>query len=358
LIAVAGAAMSLFAPPPEPSVAVTAMPPPRRAIEKPTKSEKQELDPELVRAQDEEDIIEIILAQIEATPDAIDDRWIMQMCRYVTNTDSLDAFWKQAVASGQAHSISYVSRNKKSGPVLSRNPLYYVFEAREFIYSTDPQENKLLGSAPGLLDMAIAKSFEASRKEIREAMAKEQRKKVQDVIVPEGMGSLDDEVRTTYFKEYLKLYAVVGDLASKNGGDPRRFIKEQIRLHEASIVDRHTRMMEIMSSARERYKGNTNSARPATVQMTRWSNAVDEQLLFSWQDLHQRRARGKGLPWSDAGVCGSRFHGAGHGLSAEQVWGGPARNARGQSYPAVQSLADGACCLEASQGACSSWTYC
>ncbi len=280
-VAVAGAAMVFLTPPPAPTpppVSVLA-PPPRRLPAKPLPAAQQELSPNEVKAQDEEDIIKILLAQIEATPDAIDEAWLQEMCRYVTGPDSLDAFWKEVIARGQTFGASYTSRNEKSGTVLSRNPLYYVFEAREFIYSTDPQEQKLLEPAPGLLAMAIAKSWEQSRKEIRDVMAKEQRKKAPDIVVPEELGSLDDEVRTTYFKEHLKLYEVLSGMAEKSGGDPRQYMRQQIRLHEASIVDRQTRLLEVMDNARQHYQGHTNSARPATVQMTRWSNAVNEQLL-------------------------------------------------------------------------------
>jgi hypothetical protein len=66
--------------------------------------------------------------------------------------------------------------------------------------------------------MAVAKSWEASRKEIREQMAKEQRKKADDIELPEEVGTLDDELKTTYFKEFLKLYAVLGELVVESGG--------------------------------------------------------------------------------------------------------------------------------------------
>lgn len=271
--AIAGAVMSLVTPAPQ-----QAAPPPIVAPHRAPEPDMDEISPEQVKAQDEEDIIKILLAQIEQTPSKIDEAWLADMCQQISDADSLDAFWKAVVASGESYGAGY-TRKVKSGTVMSRNPLYYVFEAREFIYSTDPQEKKLLGSSRGLLDMAIAKSWEASRKEIQERLAKEQRMKLEDIDVPAEMGHLDDEVRTTYFKEYLRLYSVLIELADKHGEDSRQYVDKQIRLHEAAVVDRHLRMMETMSDARERYSGNTNSAKPAIVQITRWSNAVNERLL-------------------------------------------------------------------------------
>ncbi len=300
--AVAGAAMSLLTPP---SPAATPAPPPRLVMDTPPTPAKDELSPEQVKAQDEEDIIKILLAQIEATPASIDETWLAEMCKHINNPDSLDVFWQEVITSGQSYGIGYRSR-QKSGTVMSRNPLYYVFEAREFIYDIDPEEKKLLGPARGLLDMAIAKSWEASRKEIRDQLAKEQRRKAEDIVVPPEAGSLDDEVRTTYFKEFLRLYAVLNELAAEEGGDPRQYVTQQIRLHEATVVDRHTRMMETMASARERYQGTTNSSKPMTIQITRWSNAVNEQLLslgkiYIDAALAEKAFRGRMQDYADLG---------------------------------------------------------
>lgn len=283
--AVAGATMSLLTPaaPVQQPVQAPALqrPVPRRvtAAEK-APAAMDTLSPEQVRAQDEEDIIKILLAQIDATPSDIDAAWLKEMCQQVSDPDSLDSFWGSIVASGQSYGLTYVARNQKAGTVMSRNPLYYVFEAREFIYSTDPHEGRLLGPGRGLMDMAVAKSWEASRKDIREGLAKQQRKKVADVVVPEEMGYLEDEVKTTYFKELLKLYEVLSNLERKKKvGEPRKYVDVQIRLHEAAIVDRHTRLRETIDQARSRYKGTAQSSAPATVQISRWTNAVNEHLL-------------------------------------------------------------------------------
>lgn len=285
--AIAGAAMSLLTPaqpaPAQPAPQAQAVSAPAARVVAPAKVQAGDVDalsPEQVKAQDEEDIIKILLAQIEATPSDIDPAWLKQMCQQISDPDSLDAFWNNIVASGASYGLTYVARNQKAGTVMSRNPLYYVFEAREFIYSTDPQEKRLLGPARGLLDMAVSKSWDESRQEIRQRVAKEQRKKVADVIVPEGEGFLDDEVKTTYFKERLKLYEVLSTLeGKKRTGDPRKYMSEQVRLHEAAIVDRYTRLVETIDQARTRYKQTAQSSAPVTVQISRWTNAVNEHLL-------------------------------------------------------------------------------
>ena len=151
-------------------------------------AKKGELSPSEVRAQDGEDIIKILLKQIEATPRDIDEKWISEMCRQINNADSLDLFWRQIVIRGWSYGTGYSARNRKSGTVMSRNPLYYAFEAREFIYDIDPQEDKILSSGQGLLAMAVAKSWDESREVIREQLAKEQCKREEDVVVPRSWG--------------------------------------------------------------------------------------------------------------------------------------------------------------------------
>ncbi len=241
-------------------------------------AEDEELWPCEVRAQDEEDIIKILLKQIEATPRDIDEKWISEMCRQINNADSLDLFWRQIVIRGRSYGTGYSARNRKSGTVMSRNPLCYAFEAREFIYDIDPQEDKILSSGQGLLAMAVAKSWDESREVIREQLAKEQRKREEDVVVPEELGAFEEEVKISYFKESLKLYSVLSELTAKNGGNPRQYISQQIRLHEGAIID-HFLGLKMVADARERYKDNTNSSKPVTEKISRWTNAIDEQLL-------------------------------------------------------------------------------
>jgi hypothetical protein len=309
--AVAGAAMTLLAPAPEtatPSSASSAPPPSVRARPTPAPTPaKDELSPEQVRAQDEEDIIEILLAQIEATPETIDEAWLAEMCRYVANADSLELFWDRAIARGQAFSIGYLARNQKAGTVLSRNPNYYVFEAREFIYDITPDEEKLRGPAQGLLHMALVNSWESSRKEIREKLAKEQRKKVEEVELPADVGELDDEVKTTFFNEYQQLYEVLRTLEDeKQNGNPRRYMADQVRIHEAAIYDRYLRYSETIRDARERYSGTAQSSKAAGVEIRRWNNAVNEHLLslgkiYMDAALAEKAFRGRMQDYADLG---------------------------------------------------------
>ncbi len=203
-------------------------------------AEEEELSPSEVRAQDEEDIIKILLKQIEATPRDIDEKWISEMCRQIIIRDRSYG--------------GYSARNLKSGTVMSRDPLYYAFEAREFIYDIDPQEDKILSSGQGLLAMAVAKSWDESREVLREQLAKEQRKREEDVVVPE-------------------------ELTAKNGGNPRQYISQKIRLHEGAIIDHFLGLKRMVADARERYKDNTNSSKSATEKISRLTNAIDEQLL-------------------------------------------------------------------------------
>ncbi len=241
-------------------------------------AEEEELSPSEVRAQDEEDIIKILLKQIEATPRDIDEKWISEMCRQIIIRDRSYG--------------GYSARNLKSGTVMSRDPLYYAFEAREFIYDIDPQEDKILSSGQGLLAMAVAKSWDESREVLREQLAKEQRKREEDVVVPE-------------------------ELTAKNGGNPRQYISQKIRLHEGAIIDHFLGLKRMVADARERYKDNTNSSKSATEKNITLDQCHRRTAASPGQDLCRRSACGEDLSRSDAGLCPSRFQGVGHGLPAQ-----------------------------------------
>lgn len=304
--AVAGAAMTMLAPAPQ---APAAAPPPARKPVRSTPAPEpvDALSPEQVKAQDEEDIIKILLERIEETPTQLSEQWLSEMCQQITSPDSLKVYWERATASGQSYAVGYQARKQKGGSVLSRNPLYYVFEAREFIYSVEPNEEKLLGPAQGLLDMALAKSWEASRREIRKQLAKEQRRKEEDVEVPPELGELDDEVKTTYFKEYLRLFEVLREIeGKKRTGNPRKYHSELERLHEAAIYDRYLRYTETIRQARDRYAGTAQSSAPATMKIDRWNNAVNEHLLMLGKlyieaALAEKAYRGRMQDYADLG---------------------------------------------------------
>ena len=99
---------------------------------------------------------------------------------------------------------------------------------------------------------------------------------------------------------------MLGELVSRNGGDPRQYVSARIRLHEAAIVDRHQRLLETMNQARDRYRGTTQSSAPATVQISRWSNAVNEHLLalgriYVETALAEKAYRGRMQDYADLG---------------------------------------------------------
>ena len=272
--AIAGAVVSVMDTGSSPES--VAPPPPPPTVSTPV---ADELSPDQVKAQDEADIMEILLEQVEATPANIDPGWLQSFCVNVSSREDLKQFWDTVVDEGRKYDAQYTALHEQDRVVLSRNPLYYVFEAREFIHTLEPRAKKLRRQARGLLQMAIYKSWQESLEEAREALAKEQRRKPEDVEVPEEMGSIDDEVKTSFFKENMRRLELLAEIAVAEGGNPRQYTPDRVHLLEAAIVDRFLSAQDLTVEARERYRQTSASSRPATVAIARASRAVDENLL-------------------------------------------------------------------------------
>lgn len=287
-------------------------PPPPAAAAVPPSAEPEPvgLTPAEIRAQDEEDIIKILLAQIEATPRQIDDAWIAGFCQFVRNGDDLRAYWDSVRTEGERYNAQHPSDapGPKSGSKKSRasNPLVHVFAAREFIYSGEPKEATILGQGRSLIAMAVYLSWKADLDELRQAEAKKQRRRLEDVQVPNDAATIDEDVKTAYFSEMLKVYDVLAQIVVKAGGDPTEFRDEKIRLHEAAIVDRHLLVQARMQEARERYADLAQSSAPATVAIARADAEVNAHILalgkiYNDMALHEMAFRGRQQEYAERG---------------------------------------------------------
>lgn len=269
------------APPPVPVVVATG----------PTEAE--------LRALDEQDIIEILLARIEATPPQLDDAWLAGFCRYVRNGDDLQAFWDSVRVAGERYKATYKPPQPEVRPTAARpasagqaevrqaprrvakpvNPLLYVFQAREFIYAQPPNAKSLLTDSRGLLAMAVYVSWQASIDELRKQEAKKQRLRPEEVQLPEGAGRIDEELKMAYFSESLGIYGVLAGLVAEAGHDPRVYREEVTLLHEAALVDRYLLALRQTEEARERFTGSALSSAAATVVIGRAQPEINAHLL-------------------------------------------------------------------------------
>lgn len=312
--AIAGAGYTLFGdrlpfaigPPPAPAPVEVA---PVPQVEAPEAA--PEMSPVQVAAQDEEDVMAILLKQIEESPKEITPAWLAEFCQSIADEAGLKAFWDEIIAQGQTLDGQRTASQKETKAGLSQNPLFFVFEARELIYSGTPTAQGLRAQAPGLLAMAVYRSWKKSVDDAEERSRVKRRPTelvAKTAPAPETPvePSVDDEVKTSYLKEMFKCYEALESLTTKAGGAPGQYMDDVVRLHEAAIVDRHFTVVRLTEEARQLYSGIGASSLPATVAIGRCKNQVDESLLalgkiYVDASLAERAFRGKQQQYADLG---------------------------------------------------------
>ncbi|MEE2657978.1 MAG: hypothetical protein VX733_05690 [Candidatus Latescibacterota bacterium] len=263
--------------------------------------------PEEVRAQDEQDLIEILLAQINDTPAEISDDWIQEEFRHIRSEADLNKFFEDLIAEGQRYDGMYTAANESEGVVLSRNPQFYIFEARKFIYKIPADEHDLEKEAPGLLAMAVFRAWNLAV----EAAAEDEE---------EGSSPmLPDDVRATYFSESLKALDVLTQLAMPEVIDeeeyqrrtPDSYREQKTRVREAAALDRRVQIEAGEAAVRDRYTGTVGfaggqSAAPATTRLRQWRKTFNQHLLelgrlYVDAALAERISRRKQREYADHG---------------------------------------------------------
>ncbi|MFH1568302.1 MAG: hypothetical protein ABIL09_09940, partial [Gemmatimonadota bacterium] len=84
-----------------------------------------------VAAQDEKDVVRIILAQIAATPKEIDEAFLLDLFRFVRDRQAMDDYLNRVLADGARFKAVYDAEKARKKQAPSRNPNAYVFEARD-----------------------------------------------------------------------------------------------------------------------------------------------------------------------------------------------------------------------------------
>ena len=239
-------------PRPEPAPAA----PPAPVVEVPP-----ELTPEEIEVQDEKDIVEILLAQIEATPSEISESWLASVFRHVRTRGEMEGYLEGILADGARFQKVWNAEKAKQKQVPSRNPNAYVFQARDLIYARYAgglSISKLSSRGRGLLALSLHIEHENAAEEERE---------------------VHDEVLTTFFRESSALYSTIQQAATDNDQDPRPWMEEHTRLLEVAIVNRHLLIRDLKAAARQQYSGTHVSAGPARVRISGWEKALSAHLM-------------------------------------------------------------------------------
>ena len=242
--------------PPTAARAARPAPAPVAAKEKPqepaiTASEQAKID--------KDEIKQIILEQIRATPKDVDEEWFADVFQYIPTEEAFRQYMDAALADGvkfdRMYSAEYLAANpRKAQPVT---PGYYVSKASEHIYAATPIEKRLAVSARGLLDMALNREY----------------------ITQEGWEGVRDDFLITYFKHKLRLYEELRELATGAGGESIAWHEDIARTHEAIVFHRFVTIKRSRDEARERHAGRGTSGKRIAVDVRQQQTAMNHHLL-------------------------------------------------------------------------------
>jgi len=215
--------------------------------------------------QDEEDINRILLAQIELSPRAIDQKWMNQVFLYVRNRAQLDALVEEVLVHGARYNTEYIERKRGSKQRLSTNPQFYIWEAQNVIwgrYKGGLTEQGLSKKARGLLAMGLYRAYENARKDEEE---------------------VDDEAIAVYFVESDNAYRALEELAEEEKRDPGVWMLPHVRFLEAAIVSRYLVIQKSSQESRQQLSGTSSSGLPGRLQIAKAQKSLYVHLLHLGQ---------------------------------------------------------------------------
>lgn len=270
VIAVAGAALSLLSGnegrekdpldtgsvKPMPPVVPPVVPPVWATAKPPAATPK--VSAEELEARDKEELGRIIIAQIEQTPDKIDEAWLERVCQYVAGPSTLEELVLRALEQGEKYDAQYRAEQAANNMVVPADPRFFINQARKMMYGAEPSAKKLQRLVPGLLAMGLFREYQRAEGD---------------------WGAARDVIRISYMKESLQLARTLGKLAVGREKDTRALTADVVRLHEAAIVDHFLRIERYSRYAREDMKETDVNGKPVRVRISQWNRTLAAHLL-------------------------------------------------------------------------------
>lgn len=261
-----GAGLALLRPPPARKAAEVRPAPPERLDlaatwkkEKQEREEQAELSAQEQEKLDKDEIKQIILAQIRATPEDVDAAWFAEVFQFIPSEEAFREFLDEALARGVVYDATYTAEYRALNPRKAQpsSPGYYTFEARKYIYGASPEEKRLVGTASGLLDMALNREYLAN----------------------DGWEGVRSGFLTNYFASKQRLYEELRKLATAGGGEPMAWWEDIVRIHEATVLHRFIMLRENRDAARRKLKDTGSSGKRASFDVRQQQATMNQHLL-------------------------------------------------------------------------------
>lgn len=184
---------------------------------------------------DKDEIKQIILGQIRATPEDVSEEWFAEVFQHIPSEEAFWAFLDASLAKGRQYDEMFSAQYRANNPRKGQppGPGYYMTKGREYIFAASPMEKRLLDTAPGLLNMALNREFLAHE---------------------DGWDGVRIDFLISYFKSQLRLYDELHEIAIESGGLRTAWWEEIATLHEAIVVHRHILLRQNRDRALKKLK--------------------------------------------------------------------------------------------------------
>ena len=247
--------------PEKPSVSKTVSAPKMESERKPIAKAKERIETSEQRqsaaADSAAEITEILLEQIKESPADLNLDWLASFCKYIRTEADLQSYFKDILALGATYETVYVNSQKKMKRTPSTNPHYFIEEARKLIYAKKRSARKMKKNCREWLALAYYKGNQQEG----------------------GWENLSDEFMGAFFQETITLYQALQDSALEQNKDVEVWLNENIKTHEAALMDRYLRTLEHAERGRERLKGSASSGAVVVQRLRQMDRRMNELLL-------------------------------------------------------------------------------
>ena len=241
-------------------------PPPTAAelVQRASEAREQEREKRRLAAEqekiDKNEIKQIILEQIRATPEDLSEGWFAEVFQSIPSQDRFWEFLDESRASGARYDAMYTADYRERNPRTAQPTAarYYLQEGNAFIYGAGQSEKRLHDTAPGLLDMALNREFLSHEN---------------------GWEGARSDLISSYLESRLRLYEKLRKIEISDGGKRTAWWEEIATLHEASVVYRYIMLEQNRERAMKKLKGTGSSGKAHSTKARHLQTMINEHLL-------------------------------------------------------------------------------
>jgi len=208
----------------------------------------------------------VLLDRIATTPEHLDLEWFAGICQYIRDEGTLKQYLEGFLNLGAQRLGAYEAEQKRAKKIPSTDPRYFINLARSEIYSSKTTKERIESECRGNLALGLYKEKQEK----------------------EGLKNIDEEFMASFFKELLAMNQILSRLAREAGEKVEPGLVEQVKILEATAIDRHLRIVRREEMVRRKREGNQSSAAPQLLRSDILRKSLNQMLLQLGQQYLKR----------------------------------------------------------------------